>query len=96
MVIRLKNREIFLPEVPVARLATVEGKEERKVGVVRVEQVEVAKVEDVIAGNRREECVQQVIFLFVKLRIVNAEDLVKLRTRPVHFGGVEVVDDDGE
>ena len=80
----------------IARFTTVEGKEERKVGVVRVEQVEVAKVEDVIAGNSREKCVQQVVFLFVELRVVNAEDFVELGARPVHFGKVEVIDNDGE
>ena len=96
VVIRLKNCEILLPEMPIARLATVECEEKRKVRVVRVEQVEVAEVEDVIAGNRREECVQQVVFLFVKLRVVNAEHFVELRARPVHFGNVEVIDDDGE
>ena len=96
VVVRFENREIFLPEMPIPRLATVEGEEKGKIRVVRVEQVEGAEVEDVIAGNRREKCVQQVVFLFVKLRVMNAEHLVELGACPVHFGQVEVIDDDGE
>ena len=94
--ISLKNREIFLPEMPIARVATVECEEERKIRVVGVEQVQVTQVEDVIARNRREECVQHVVLLLVELRIVNAEDFVEFGARPVHFGKVEVIDDDGE
>jgi hypothetical protein len=41
----------------VARLATVESEEEGKVGVVRVEQVEVAQVEDGVTGHCGEKCV---------------------------------------
>ena len=62
VVIRLKNGEILLPEMPVARLATVEGEEKREVGVVRIEQVQVAEIESVVSrepprGMRSAGCI---------------------------------------
>jgi hypothetical protein len=39
----------------VARLATVKGEEKREIRIVRVEQIQGTQVEDVVAGNRREE-----------------------------------------
>ena len=50
-----KDRKVLLPEMGVARLATVECEEERKVGVIRVEQVEIAKVENVVARYSRKK-----------------------------------------
>ncbi len=37
VVVRFENRQIFLPKMPVARLATVEGEQEREIGVIRVQ-----------------------------------------------------------
>ena len=47
-------------------------------------------------GNRREKCVQEIVFLFVELGIVNTEDLIELGACPVHLRRVQVIDDDGE
>src|ERR1700722_7969098 len=55
VVIGLEDREIFLPEMLIARLATVKGEEKREVRVVGVEQVQRTQVEDVVTWNRGEK-----------------------------------------
>src|SRR5580658_2393101 len=80
----------------VARLATVKGEEKREIRVVRVEQIQGTQVEDVVAGNRREKGVQEIIFFLVELGIVDAENFVEVGARPVHFGQVEVVNNNGQ
>jgi len=39
VVVGLKDREILLPEMDVARLATVKGEEKREIRIIRVEKV---------------------------------------------------------
>jgi len=51
VVICLKDSEILLPEMGVARLATVESEEEGKVGVIRVEQVEERRLKTELPGT---------------------------------------------
>jgi hypothetical protein len=80
----------------IARLATVEGKEKREIGVVGVEQVNGTQVEIVVAWNRCEKGVQEVVFFFIKLGIVDAEDFIEIGAGAVHLGYVEVVNHDGE
>src|SRR5229473_8327248 len=80
----------------VARLATVKGKEKREIRIVGVEQIQGTQVEDVIAGNRREKRVQEVVFFFIELGIVDAEHLIEVGAGTIHLGYVEVVDHDGE
>src|SRR6266487_256656 len=96
MVVGLKNREILLPEMRVARLATVECKEKREVSVVGVEEIEITQVEREITRNRREKCIQQVVVFFVKLRVMDAEYFVELRACSVHFRRIEIVNDYSE
>ena len=96
MVVGLKDREILLSEMEVAMLATVEGEEKRKVRIVGVEQIERTQVEGVVAGNRREEGVQEVVFLFIELGVVNAENFIEVGACPVHLCQVQVVNHDGE
>jgi hypothetical protein len=55
VVVGLKDREIFLPEMAISRLATVKGEEKREIRVVGVEQIQGTQVEDVVAGNRRKK-----------------------------------------
>src|ERR1700674_2482934 len=96
MVVGLKDREIFLPELAIPRLATAKGEEKREIRIVSIEQIQGTQVEDMVAGSRREKGVQKVVFFFVKLGIVNAENFVEVGARPVHLGHVEVVNHDGE
>src|ERR1700680_3455253 len=96
MVVGLKNREILLPEMEVARLATVKGEEKREIRIVGVEQIQGAQVENVVAGNRREKGVQKVVFFFIELRIVDAENFIEVGAGPVYFGHVQVVNHDGQ
>src|ERR1700756_4927036 len=96
VVVGLQDREILLPEMAVSRLATVKGEKKREIRVVGVEQVQGTQVVSVVAGNRSEEGVQQVVSFLVKLGIVNAEHFVELGARPVDLGEVEVVDHDRE
>ena len=96
MVVRLKDSEILLPEMEVARLATVEGEEERKIRVIGVQQIQGTQVEDVVAGNRREKSVQEVVFFFIELGVMDAENFIEVGARPVHFGDIKVIDDYSE
>ncbi len=74
----------------------MQGEEERQIGVVRIEQVEVPEIEGVVAGDRSQERVQQVVAFIEELGIVNAEDFVKVGRRAFDGGKVAVVDDDRE
>ena len=89
-----EHGEIFLAEMRVSRFPGMQGKEKRKVGVVRVEEIEIAKVEGVVAGNGGEKRIQQVVAFVVELGVVNAEDFVELRGGAFHRGKIEVVQDD--
>src|SRR5271154_6101654 len=91
MVVGLQNREIFLPEMAIPRLATVKGKEEREIRVIGVEQIQGTQVEDVVARNRREKSVQEVVFFFIELGVMDAENFIEVGARSVYLGHVEVV-----
>jgi hypothetical protein len=96
MVVGLQNREIFLTKMAIPRLATVKGEKEREIRVIRVEQIQGAQVEDVVARNRREKSVQEVIFFFVELGVMDAENFIEVGARPVYFSHVEVVNHDSQ
>jgi hypothetical protein len=96
VVVRFKNREIFLTEMPVLKLATVESEEKGIIRVIGIEKIQRTKVKSVIAGNCREKCVQEIVFLFVELGIVNTEDLIELGACPVHLRRIQIIDNDGE
>ena len=96
VVVRFEDREIFLPEMPILRLATVEGEQERVVRVIRVEQIHGTEIESGAARHGREERVKQVVFLLVKLRVVRAEDFVKFGASGFDLCRIEVVNDDAE
>src|SRR5260370_24456512 len=92
----LKNREIFLAKMRVPTVATVEREEKREVGIVRIEKVERPQIKKMIHGEGRQKRIQQVVLLFVELRIMDAEDLVEFRAGPVHLREVQVVDHHGQ
>jgi hypothetical protein len=96
VVVRFENRQILLPEMPVLRLATVESEEKGIIRVIGIEKILRPEVKGVVAGNCREKCIEEVVFLFVKLGIVNAEHFVKFGACAVHLCRVQVIDDDGE
>jgi hypothetical protein len=78
VVVRFKNREIFLTEMPVLKLATVESEEKGIIRIIGIEKIQGAEVKSVIAGNCREKCIKEIGFLFVELGVVNTEDLMEL------------------
>jgi hypothetical protein len=80
----------------VPRLATVKGEEKREIRIVGVQQIQGTQVEDVVAGNRREKGIQKIVFFFIELGVVDAENFVEVGTRPIHLGQVEVVNHNGE
>ena len=80
----------------IARFATVQGEEEREIRVVGVEQIQGAQIENVVTRNGGEKGIQQVVFFFIKLGVVHAEDFVEIGARPFHLGHVQVVNHDGE
>src|SRR6266851_157008 len=96
VVVRFENRKILLTEMPVLRLATVKGEEKRIICVVGIEKIQRTEVKSVISGNCREKCVQEIVFLFIKLGVVNTEHLIELGACQVHLRRVQVIDDDGE
>jgi len=96
VVVGLKNCQVFLAKMRVPRLATVESEEKGIIRVIGIEKIQRTEVKSVIAGNRREKCVQEIVFLFVELGIVNTEDLIELGACTVHLRRVQVIDDDGE
>src|SRR5882762_508357 len=55
VVVGLEDREIFLPEMLIARLATVKGEQKREIRIVGVEQIQVTEIKDVVAGDCREK-----------------------------------------
>src|SRR6266851_9278321 len=80
----------------IPRLATMKGEEEREIRIVSIEQIQGTQVEDVVAGNRREKGVQEVVFFFIELGIMDAEDFIEVGACPVYFGHVQVVNHDSE
>ncbi len=83
MVVGLEDRKIFLPEMRIARLATVKGEEKREIRIVGVKQIQGAQVVSVVAGNRRKKSIQQVVFFFIELSIVDTEDLIEVGACPI-------------
>ena len=95
-VIGFEDPEVFLPQVPVSRFPAAQREKKRKVRIVGVQQIERTQVEGVVAGNRGEKGVQQVVFLFIQLRVMDAEDFVEVRACAFHPGEVPVVDHHGQ
>ena len=62
-VVRFKDCQILGTKMRVRLLAWVDGEEKRKVGVVGVEQVHLAEVLGIVAGDGRKECIELVIGL---------------------------------
>src|SRR5712664_326269 len=96
VVVRFENRQVLLTEMRVLTLATVQSEEKGIICIVGIENIQGSEVKGVIAGNCREKCIEKVVFLFVELGIVNAEDLIELGACSVHLCQVEVIDDDCE
>jgi len=74
-VIGFEHGKIFLSKMRIMPMAGMERKKKRIVRVVRIEDQHAAKVEGVVTGNGREIGVKEVVFLLVKLRIVNRKAL---------------------
>ena len=74
----------------------MEGEQERIIRVIRVEQIHGSQIESGAARHRRKECVKQVVFLFVKLRVMRAEDFVEFGASGFDLRRIEVVDDNAE
>src|SRR6266849_8420156 len=96
VVVCFEDRQILLTQMAILTLATVKGEEKRIIGVVGIEKIKRPEVKSVIAGNCREKCVQEIVFLLVKLSVVNTEDLIELGACPVHLRRVQVINDDGQ
>src|SRR5262245_10103972 len=91
-----EHGEVFLPQVGVPRLTGVQREEKRQVRVVGIQQIEVAKIECVVSGNGRQKRVQQVVALFIELRVMDTENLIELGCGPVDTGQIAVVNNDGQ
>src|SRR6266550_3673838 len=94
--VRFENCQILLTEMAILTLPTVKGEEKRIIGVVGIEKIKRPEVKSVIAGNCRQKCIEQIVFLFVELGVMDTEDLIELGACTVHPRRVQVIDDDGE
>ena len=65
VMVRFKDRKVFLVEMSILVLSTMQGEQERIIRLIRVQKVHRAEIEDVVAGNGSEERIQKVVFLFV-------------------------------
>src|ERR1700739_3702171 len=74
----------------------MQGKEKGQIGIVGVEQIEVAKIEGVVARDRRKEGIQKVVTLIVELGVMNAKDLVKFGGSALDGSEIAIVDDYGQ
>src|ERR1700730_9486560 len=83
VMVRFKDRKVFLVEMAILVLSTMQGEQERIIRIIRVQKVHRAEIEDVIAGNGCKERIEKVVFLFVELRVMDAEHLVELGACPI-------------
>ena len=60
-VARFQYCQIFLPQVPILDLARMLSEQERQVGVVGVEQPEVAQVVRLVTGDGGKKRIQEVV-----------------------------------
>lgn len=60
-VVGLEDRQILLAKMGIAPSALVKSEEEREIRIVGVQEIQAAEVESMIAGNGREEGMQQVV-----------------------------------
>jgi hypothetical protein len=74
----------------------VESEEKGIIGIIGIEKIQGAEVKSVITRNCREKCIKEIGFLFVKLGIVNTEDLIELGACPVHLRRIQIIENDGE
>jgi len=72
-------------EVRVRLLAGKDRKEKRKVGVVRVQQVQLAKVQRIVAGHGGEVCVQLVVGFRKQIAVRVGEDASELSHELIEF-----------
>jgi len=65
VMVRFKDRKVFLVEMVILVLSTMQGEQKRIIRIIRVQKVHRTEIEDVIAGNGCEERIEKVVFLFV-------------------------------
>ena len=83
VVVGLENRQILGVEVLIPSLAGQDGEEERQVGVVAVEQVQLAEVLRVVARHRSEERIELVVGLGEQCAVRVGEDTCELADLPI-------------
>ncbi len=84
-VIGFEHRQVFLLQVAVHLVPGVQGKKQRVVGIVRIEDEHGTEIEGMVAGHGGQIRVEQVVFLVVELGIVDIEGFVKIGARRFHF-----------
>ena len=85
-VVRFERSKVLRAEMRVRLLARQDRKQKREVGVVRIQQIQLAKIQRVVAGHRGEVGVELVVGLDEEIAVGVGEDagelaheLVKLR-----------------
>src|SRR5208283_886542 len=95
-VICLQHRQIFLFQMGIDLVPGMQSEKEGIVSIVRIKNEHRTQVERVVAGNGCKISVEQVVFFFVKLGILDTEGLVEVRRSVFRLGQFFVVDDYSE
>src|SRR6266851_4915781 len=77
--VRFEHGEVFLVQMAVDLVPGMQRKEQGVIGVVCVEDEHGPQIEGMIAGHGSEIGVKEVVFLFVKLGVMNVERFIKVR-----------------
>src|SRR5579862_5713191 len=94
VMVRFKDRKVFLVEMAILVLSTMQSEQKRIIRIIRVQKEHRTEIEGVIARNSCEERIEKVVFLFVELRIMNAKHLVEFCARPIQLCQIAVIDND--
>src|ERR1700751_6136599 len=80
----------------VCLLAGKDRKQKRQIGVIRVQQIQLAKVQRIVAGQGGEIGVQLVVGFYKQIAVRVGEDASKFRYELIEFRSCPVIQDNRE
>src|ERR1700746_1845956 len=84
-VVGFEHSQILGAEMRVCLLDGKDGKQKRQIGVIRVQQIQLAKVQRIVAGHGGEIGVQLVIGFRKQIAVRVGEDASKFRYELIEF-----------
>src|ERR1700692_3049099 len=85
-VVGFEHSQVFRAEMRVRLLAGKDGKQKRQIGVIRVQQIQLAEVERIVAGHGGEIGVELVVGFRKKIPICVGEQASELRPELLQVG----------